>query len=254
MKALILAAGYATRLYPLTKNQPKPLLPVNGKPMLEHLLDRLRTVDQLNEILVVTNEKFAKHFRDWQKEFATGGFPVPVRIINDGTTNDDDKLGAIGDIHLAMEQSELDEDLLVAAGDNLFNADLSPFVDYCQEINAPVLAVHDLGDPEKTRPYCSISINEQARITFFEEKAEQPQSSLIGIALYYYPKDHLGSIRKYIAEENNPDQPGRLIEWLYKKTDVYTWKLPGIWFDIGSLESLNEANTVFTENHENPAS
>lgn len=246
MQVLILAAGYATRLYPLTQNQPKPLLEVAGKPMLEHVIDNISSIPDLGEIFIVTNEKFAQHFTDWAAKYREEKAKLNFKIINDGSTSDDDKLGAIGDMHFVAAQETLG-DLLVVAGDNLFSETLEAFGKFCQEKDAPVLALYDVGDLEAIKKYNSITTDEDGKITFFEEKPANPTSTLTGIALYYYPERVVKMIDEYKAEGNNMDQPGRFVQWLYPKTPVYTWKVPGIWFDIGSKETLVEANEIFSK-------
>ena len=133
----------------------------------------------------------------------------------------------------------------MVAGDNLFSQSLEDFGKVCRKMNAPVLAVYDVGSLEEIKKYNSISLDAAGKIIFFEEKPKQPSSTLTGIALYYYPKAALPLIQQYVAEGNNPDQPGRLVQWLYPRTPVYTWRVPGIWFDIGSKESLDQANQIF---------
>jgi len=243
LKALVLAAGYATRLYPLTLDRPKALLEVGGRPMLDHVLDRLQAMG-VDDTIVVTNAKFTPHFEEW----ATG--KADVTIVNDGTTSNDDRLGAIGDTAFVLDQTGLDDDLVVVAGDNLFGEDVSGFAVYGQEVDAPVLAVHDVGDLSRMCEYNQIEIDDQGRITFFEEKPEDARSTLAGVALYFYPRHTLPLIRQYLAEGNNPDQPGRLIEWLYPRTPVYTWRLPGAWYDIGSAETLQEADRIFSQSRD----
>ncbi|MEY2427266.1 MAG: glucose-phosphate thymidylyltransferase [Verrucomicrobiota bacterium] len=245
MKVIILAAGYATRLYPLTLTQPKPLLPVAGKPMIEHVLDNLAGIDGLDRIYVVTNSKFAAAFRKWADEYRAAKAKLDFTIVNDGSTDDTNKLGAIGDLHLVLTRENVADDVIVVAGDNLFNRPLDDFGRYCREKNAPVLGVYDVGDLEQVKKYNSISVDNAGRITFFEEKPKNPTSTLTGIALYYYPKSTLPLIKEYIAEGNNPDQPGRLVQWLYSRVPVYTWQVPGLWYDIGSKETLVEANRFF---------
>jgi len=245
MKLIILAAGYATRLYPLTLNQPKPLLPVAGKPMLEHVLDNISPIRAINHAYVVTNEKFSGHFQKW----VDGHGPhlhFSFTIVNDHSTDDSNKLGAIGDLHLVLTTYGIDDDIIVVGGDNLFSNDLREFGEYCQEKNAPVTGVYDVGDLEQIKKYNAIEIDENNRITYFEEKPKEPKSTLTGIALYYYPKSVLPLIHQYIAEGNNPDQPGRLVQWLYPRVPFYVWKVPGLWFDVGSIETLEEANHVFS--------
>jgi glucose-1-phosphate thymidylyltransferase len=247
MKILILAAGYATRLYPLTLTLPKPLLPVAGKPMIEHVLDNLAPIGGIDRVYVVTNAKFAAHFEKWSQAYRAAKYKLRFTIVNDGSTDDSNKLGAIGDIHRVITQEKIEDDLIVVAGDNLFSESLEDFGAYCRKINAPVLAVYDVGNLEEIKKYNSISLDAAGRITFFEEKPKNPTSTLTGIALYYYPQATLALIRQYIAEGNHPDQPGRLVQWLYTRVPVYTWRAPGTWFDIGSKESLEEANRIFAK-------
>jgi glucose-1-phosphate thymidylyltransferase len=245
MQVLILAAGYATRLYPLTLNQPKPLLPVAGKPMLEHIIDHLASVKDLGEMFIVTNQKFVQHFTDWSEKYKREKTAFNFKIINDGTTSDADKLGAIGDVNLVIKQEKVKGDLVIIAGDNLFDSSLAPFIDYCRAGDTPVLAVYDVGDLESIKKYNSISTDKDGVITFFEEKPKNPTSTKTGIALYYYPAKVVGMIQQYIDEGNNPDQPGRFVQWLYTRVPVRTWDVPGRWFDIGSKETLEEADRIF---------
>jgi len=245
MKVIILAAGYATRLYPLTLTQPKPLLPVAGKPMIEYVLDNLAPIEGIDQVFVVTNAKFADHFLKWANHYGRNYPQQRFTIINDGSTDDTNKLGAIGDLHLVLTREKVTDDIMVVAGDNLFSQPLGEFGSFCAMKQAPVLAVYDVGNLDLIRKYNSITLGQDGRIEFFEEKPQHPTSTLTGIALYYYPKAILPKIFQYIKEGNNPDQPGRFVQWLYRQTPFYTWKVPGLWFDIGSKESLEEANQVF---------
>jgi glucose-1-phosphate thymidylyltransferase len=242
VKALILAAGYATRLYPLTLDRPKALLPVGGKPMLDHLMEQLEQVEGLDEVYVVTNSKFAEAFREW----AAGRSGLPLRIIDDGTVDDDSKLGAIGDLDLTIREAELDDDLIVLAGDNLFSESVAPFPVFALGKGGPALGVYDVGDLDTIRRYSVIELDDDDRVTRLEEKPERPRSTLAGIALYFYPRSALRYVREYLEDGNNPDQPGRLVQWLYPRTAVYGWRVPGRWFDVGSKETLAEADRAFT--------
>jgi len=228
MKLLVIAAGYATRLYPLTLNQPKALLQVGGRPMLDRVLGSLASVEP-DGIYVVTNTKFAPHFREW------AAARLDVTVIDDGTTSDEDKLGAIGDIAFVLEHAKIDEDLVVVAGDNLFSDDLAEFGAFCRARNAPVVALYDVGDLTQMSKYNAIETDEQGRITYFEEKPQNPTSTLTAIALYFYPRHVL------------PDQPGRLVQWLHPRVDMFTWRVPGEWYDIGSEETLREADAEFLQ-------
>ena len=244
MKVIILAAGYATRLYPLTLTRPKPLLPVAGKPMVEYVLDNLAPIGGLDRIYVATNAKFAKQFEEWSRGYHSKAH-LNFTIVNDGSTDDSNKLGAIGDIHFVLETQKVDDDLIVVAGDNLFSEKLEAFGRFCRQKNAPVVAAYDVKDLEQVKKYSALTLAPDGRITFFEEKPKNPSSTVTAIALYFYPRAALPLIRQYVAEGNNPDQPGRLVQWLYSRTPVYTWNVPGIWFDIGSKETLEEANRIF---------
>jgi glucose-1-phosphate thymidylyltransferase len=247
MKVIILAAGYATRLYPLTLTQPKPLLPVAGKPLIDYVLDNLAPIGGIDRVYVVTNAKFAAQFQQWADHYRAAKTKLNFTIANDGSTDDTNKLGAIGDIHFVLTSQRMDDDIIVVAGDNLFSERLADFGRFCRQKNAPVLAVYDVGNLEEIKKYNAITLDGEGRITFFEEKPKQPTSTLTGIALYFYPRATLPFIRQYIAEGNNPDQPGRLIQWLYPRVPVYTWKVPGRWYDIGSKETLEEANRIFAK-------
>ena len=242
MKAVILAAGYATRLYPLTLDRPKALLPVGGKPMLDRLMEQLERVEGLDEVHVVTNSKFADAFREW----AAGRSGLPLRILDDGTVDDESRLGAIGDLDLTIREAELDEDLLVLAGDNLFSESIAPFPVFALAKGGPALGVYDVGDLDTIRRYSVIELDGDDRVTRLEEKPERPRSTLAGIALYFYPRSALRFVREYLEDGNNPDQPGRLVQWLYPRTPVFGWRVPGRWFDVGSKETLAEADQAFT--------
>lgn len=247
MKVIVLAAGYATRLYPLTLTQPKPLLLVAGKPMVDWVLDNLAPVPGLEQVYIVTNAKFAGHFERWAADYRARKARLDFVIVNDGSTDETNKLGAIGDLHLVLQREQIDQDVLVVAADNLFSQSLEPFAAFCRHKAAPVVALYDVGSLEAVKKYNAIEVDGSGRITHFEEKPKEPRSSLTAIALYFYPRATLPLIKQYIAEGNNPDQPGRLVQWMYSRVPFYTWRVPGLWFDIGSKESLEEANRVFAK-------
>jgi glucose-1-phosphate thymidylyltransferase len=247
MNVLILAAGYATRLYPLTLTKAKPLLEVAGKPMVEWVLDNLAPVPDIETVYVVTNNKFARDFQSWSEQYQQRGSKLQFKIINDGSNDDSDKLGAIGDINLVLNRENLaDNDLIVVAGDNLFSEPLSEFAAHARGSEA-TLATYDVGDLEAIKKYSAITTDADGVITSFEEKPAEPKSTLTGIALYYFGRATVPLFKTYIDEGNNPDQPGRFIQWLYSRKRVKTFQIKGTWFDIGSKETLEQANEIFRQ-------
>lgn len=245
MNALILAAGYATRLYPLTLNKAKPLLEVGGKPIIEWLVDNLRTVTELRTTYIVTNAKFAGDFQSWATAYQNLRPEMKIKIVNDGSESDDDKLGAIGDINLVLTHEHLEvDDLLLIAGDNLFDQPLADFAKTVKE-SAAAVAVYDVGDLEAMKKYGTVTIDNKGVITTFEEKPEKPKSTLASVALYYYSREVLPLFKTYLAEGNNPDQPGRFLQWLYSRKPVNTFQIKGRWLDIGSKETLEIADKTF---------
>ncbi len=245
MKALILAAGYATRLHPLTLTQPKPLLHVAGRPILEHVLDKLTAIPGIDQVHVVTNSHFIGNFRRWAATHHPKEPSHELNLIEDGSTEDANRLGAIGDIQFAIQQATIDDDLIVVAGDNLFSQALTGFGEAIRTRNAPVLGIYDVGSLDLARRYNNLEIDDSGRLLRFEEKPAYPSSTLVGIALYYYPRNTLPLIRQYMAEGNSADQPGLLVQWMSPRTPYFTWQVPGLWYDIGSKETLEEANRVF---------
>ena len=238
MKTIVLAAGYATRLYPLTLTIAKPLLPVGGRPMIDHLLDRIRELDEPGEVHVVTNHKFAASFGAW----AAGRDGVVVH--DDGTTSEDDRLGAIGDIAFVVDRAGLEgEDLLVVAGDNLFDSGLAGYVAWWRgKGEASAVALHDVGDLALARQYGIVALGENERVVSFQEKPAEPASTLAATATYLYHREHAALLGDYLAGGNSPDQPGRFVAWLVDRVPVYGYRLDGDWRDIGDAEQLLDAD------------
>lgn len=235
MKVLILAAGYATRLYPLTVTHPKPLLPIGDRPLVDWILERVREVT--DEIHLVTNHKFAEKFREW-------GETRGVTVHDDGTTSEDDRLGAIGDIRFVTQATGLEgDDLLVIAGDNLFDFSLADFAEFTKSKGeASAVALYDVGDRELARKYGIAEIDDRDRIISFVEKPDEPRSTLAATATYLYHRNHLPLVERYLDEGNSPDQPGRFIAWLHSRAPVYGYRFEGEWRDIGDPEQLLEAD------------
>jgi glucose-1-phosphate thymidylyltransferase len=245
MKLLILAAGYATRLYPLTKNKAKPLLDVAGRPMIEHVLATTEGIRELDGIFIVTNQKFARDFEAWAAAYRKNRpHCPPITVVNDHSTDDSNKLGAIGDIKLVIDSQQVADDLLVIGGDNLFKSSL---VDLARlaATRGPTLGVYDIGNLEEMKKYGNVSVDADGRITEFVEKPPQPRTTLAAMCLYYYPRAVLPLIDQYVTEGNNPDQPGRLVAWLYQRQPVYAHQIRGQWLDIGSFETIEQANREF---------
>jgi len=236
VKALILAAGYATRLRPLTDSWAKELLPVGGRPIIDRIVDNLAEVAEVDEVHLVTNAHKAPWFHEW----AVGR---DVAIHDDGTTSNDDRLGAIGDMLFVVDEIGTDDDLLVIAGDNLFDFHLSDLVAFWQMKGvASAVAVRDVGSHELARQYGIVDLDSDGRIRSFVEKPPDPASTLAATATYLYHREHVGLIRTYVESGANADQPGRLVAWLHQREPVYGWVFTEPWYDIGDQQQLLEAD------------
>ncbi len=246
MKAVILAAGYATRLYPLTLNTPKCLLEVGGRTILDLLCAKLLRLKGLEEIIVVTNAKFFSQLNDWKQK---ARITCPVRVLNDGTFSNETRLGAIGDLRFAIAQGGLQSDILMLASDNLFDAGVEGFLSFAQEKkNSICVGLHDIGDPRLAAgKFGVLEVSGAGRVTGMEEKPEHPKSTLIGMGIYYFPQSSLGFVREYLEGENAKDAPGFYIKWLMEKTPIFGFLFSGMWYDIGDLKSLEEARGKYVE-------
>lgn len=245
MKAVILAAGYATRLYPLTEHQPKCLLKVGDKTILDHLMEQLDRIPELDELVIVTNARFYDVLSKWSKGAA---IRVPVRVINDKTTSNDNRLGATGDLNLALKEADIRTDILLLASDNLFEQSIKDFTDYAQSKKGAVaIGVFDIGGPEKAaKKYGVIEVHPDGEVKGFEEKPEKPKSSLIGMGVYYFPASVLSKVGEYLKDPQAQDAPGFFVSWLHGKVKIFSFQFKGLWYDIGDLKSLEEANRIFS--------
>jgi len=236
VKALILAAGYATRLRPLTDTWAKELLPVGGRPIIDSIVESIGEVEAVDEVHVVTNARKAPAFLRW----AEGR---NVRVHDDGTSSNDDRLGAVGDLRLVIESAEIDDDLLVIAGDNLFDFSLVELVEFWRSKGeASALAVRDVGSLELARRYGIVSLDADDRVVEFLEKPEDPPSTLAATATYLFGRNHVRLVGPYLDAGNPSDQPGRFVAWLQQRERVFGWQSDGGWFDIGDYEQLLEAD------------
>jgi len=242
MKCLLLVAGYATRLYPLTKDKPKSLLPVGGKTILERLIDKIDQVPQINEIILVSNARFAQQFENYIKEIRQDN---RISMIDDGTQDNESRLGAIGDMDLAIREREIDEDLMVLAGDNLFDFSLADFAAFQASVNADCITAHREERLAALQKTGVAELDEDGGVLSFEEKPAKPKSNFAVPPFYLYKKETLPLIHTFIKEGNNPDAPGQFIGWLVQKKPVYAFRFSGKRHDIGSLESYEEAQRLF---------
>ncbi len=245
MKVLILAAGYGTRLYPLVTDTPKPLLPVADKPLINHIVEKLKGLPELNQLIVVTNQKFYGHFVAWAKE-TQKQFSAPIHIVNDATTVPENRLGSVGDIDFTIDSLKIDEDLFVLGGDNLFDYRLDDFVVFAKQKNTVVsVGLYDIGDLKDATMYGVVDLGKEGRVVSFEEKPALPKSTLISMCCYYFPRGTLAYLQEYKKSSGKMDKAGEYIRWLAQQKGVYGFKFSGRWYDIGSIESYQEAQEKF---------
>lgn len=245
MKALILAAGYATRLYPLTKDYPKPLLEVKGRPIISYIIEKLDAVSGIDEIYIVTNNKFFLKFKKWLK---LNKSLKKITLVNDLTKNNQDRLGAIGDISFVIKQHKIKDDLLVVGGDNLFSGSLQGFLSALEKRKKNVnLGIYRLKRKLDASRYGVVKLDKQKKVISFEEKPQKPKSSLVAMCLYYIPKNYLKLVAQYIksSKTGKVDATGSYIAWLKEKINVYGYVFSGAWFDIGDYKYLNAAKKNF---------
>jgi len=246
MKALILAAGYGTRLASVIKDIPKPLIAVGNRPLIDYVVDRLLYIKSLSEIVVVSNNKFTPHFQQWAA--SSGQKKCPIRIVNDGTNTPQERLGSVGDIRFVWQKENSLQDWLIVGGDNLFDGDLPRFIDFAiSKSPAVTIGVYDIKESQAAAKFGVLALDANQRVISFQEKPKNPVSSLITMCLYYFPKETLGYIGEYLSESKAADAAGSYIQWLSNKKNVYGFQFFGKWYDIGSIESLEEARAHFNK-------
>ena len=232
MKCLILAAGYATRLYPLTENFPKPLLKVQGKAILDWLIEDMDRSGAIDEYVVISNHKFAHHFAAWAAEKKQ-----KVTVVDDGTESNETRLGAVRDIQFALERLNIRDDVLVMAGDNLLDFSLTTFIAYAQEKKTSCIMRYYEADKKKLSRSGVVTLDEKERVLAMAEKPQEPQSHWCCPAFYYYTAQDAARLAEGIADGCHTDAPGSYVSWLCRKSTIHAMEMPGRRYDIGNLES-----------------
>ncbi|MEF8858153.1 MAG: NDP-sugar synthase [Halolamina sp.] len=236
MKAIVLAGGYATRLWPITRNRPKMFLPVGEGTVIDDVFADLEEDERMEEVYVSTNERFADDFDAYLDD---SGFEKPVVSVEE-TVDEDEKFGVVGALAQLIDRENLDDDLVVVAGDNLISFDLAEFGDFFREKGTPCIAAYDVESKERAKSYGLVDL-EDDRIVDFQEKPEEPKTTLVSIACYAFPRETLPEFETYLDGENNPDEPGWFVQWLQHREAVHAFTFDGAWFDIGTPASYLEA-------------
>lgn len=236
MKAVVLAGGYATRLWPITKDRPKMFLPVGDTTVIDQLFAELEADERISEVFVSTNEYFEEEFETHLEE---SDFEKPTLSIEE-TVEEDEKFGVVGALTQLIDREGVEEDLMVVAGDNLFSFDLSEFIDTFEERGTPTLAAYDVESRERAKSYGLVELDGD-QVVDFQEKPEDPKSTLVSIACYGFPADVLPLFEEYLEDGNNPDEPGWFMQWLQERGEVYAYSFDGAWFDIGAAEGYLDA-------------
>ncbi len=238
MKAIILAAGYGTRLGDVAKDFPKAFMKINNKPIINYALDRINEIPEIDKIIIITNNKFFSVFEEWKSQVLQ---EKPIVIVNDNTNSNEERLGALGDLIFAFDAENINNDILVLASDNLFDFNLREF----SEKNRDSVGVYELSKEIIKNKYGVVEIDENGKMIGFQEKPEIPKTNFASTGIYLFKKETIPLIRKYAKEGHSLEGPGKLLEWLYKEKDVYAHIFHGKWFDIGSLEELEKAKNEF---------
>ncbi len=244
MEIIIPAAGYATRLYPLTKDRPKALLRVKGKLILEHIIRKLEELPGAENVFIVTNAKFYKNFTEWLLGFKAKT-KLKIKIINDGTSSNENRLGQVGDIQFVIEREKIDDDMLVVAGDNLYNFSLLPVYNFFRKKKTVVNALWDSKSLEAARELGIAVTDESSKFVEFQEKDKNPKSTLTSLGIYFFPKEQVRLLKRFIDEGNNTDKMGYFMIWLIENSVVYGYTYHEKWFDIGWSSALRKARKEF---------
>lgn len=244
MKCIILAAGYATRLYPLTENFPKPLLKVGEKPILDWLVDDLAENTAIDSFIVISNHRFGQHFEAWKRE-KQKSLTGEITVLDDGTSTNETRLGAVKDIQLAVEKLQLTDDLLVMAGDNVLDFSLAGFVEEALKKGTSCVMCHEENELKKQQKTAIITFDETGRITSYEEKPREPKGNMAVPPFYFYRGCDVKRIREALEDGCGYDAPGSFAAWLSRKTVMHAYRMPGKRYDIGDLASYEYVKQVF---------
>ncbi len=236
MKAVVLAGGYATRMWPITKHRPKMFLPIGESTVIDRIFDELEADDRIDEVFVSTNERFAT---DFEAHLDDAAYDKPKLSVED-TSAEAEKFGVVGALAQLVERENIANDLLVIAGDNLISFDVADFLSYFETKRSPTLAAYDVGSREKAKSYGLVELDGN-RVVDFQEKPENPRSTLVSIACYAFPAESLSLLSTYLEGGNNPDEPGWFVQWLQAREPTYAFTFEGAWFDIGTPESYLDA-------------
>lgn len=242
MKNIVIAAGYATRLYPLTENFPKPLLKIGETTILGRLIEDIDRIDDINEHIIVTNHKFAHHFEEWGKQTVT---TKPIRIIDDGTETNETRLGAVRDLLLAINKRDIEEDILVIAADNILDFSFKGFVEEFKRKGTSMIMCHHEPSLKALQRTGVIEVDADWKVLQMQEKPEVPVSNWAVPPFYLYSRNDLPLIRTCMQHGCKYDAPGNLAHYLCSATTLHAWEMPGKRFDIGSLDSYQEAQKMF---------
>jgi len=239
MIAILLAAGYATRLYPLTKNKPKSLLPLGSKLIIDYIMDSVDKISGLSKVVLITNDLFTRQFEEWAASLDREG-KAPIVVLNDGTTDDTNKRGAIGDIKFTIDTLGIDDDVCILAGDNIFTYSIENMQAFFEEKKAPTLIAINVPELHQRQKLAVAVLDDDCRVVDMEEKPQEPKSEWGIYATYFYGREILPLIDTYLEEGNSPDAPGNFPSWLYKRMPVYAFKGDGECIDIGTLENYEK--------------
>lgn len=244
MKAIVLAGGHATRLWPITKHRAKPLLPLGERPIIDFMMDELD--DEVDETIISTNAKFAGDFEDYIEEYDRN-----ARVVVEDQDSEEEKPGTIGAILKLIDSEDLEDDLLIVGGDNFFGFDFSDLLEFCREKDAPVNVVYDINDFEHAKQFGIVDA-ENEKIVGFEEKPDDPPSTLASTACYFFPERNVSLFQDYeehfrqtdVPAERYLDEPGRLIEWAHEREEMYAFSFSGEWHDVGTPKGYLEATSA----------